>query len=393
MRSISSRQIAVYKELRENILGGRYVSVRFPSERSLAMRFKVSRSTITRCLSDLEREGLVTRSQGRGTFITRQGLSRKIGLIVPGLVSYSEYFQPIVSEMTHLAQTETFDLRLGNICAKTIEARTHEVRELAAEFIRHKVSGIIYQPLEYVDGADETNERILSVFSRAKIPVVLIDSDILPPPARSRYDCVAIDNVDAGERIANHLYERGAKNIHFFMLPELLPTVAKRMRGVICSAILHGHKWSQDNVVAAQPDDKTAIRRLFRRRSRPDAFVCENDMVAGILLQTLTGLGIRVPDDVMLAGFDDMQCARMTSPALTTIHQPCAKIAETAFRRLINRIARPDLPIISILLPAPLVVRGSTDRVVCKGKLKNLNKALASAVASRVTQRRRECEE
>jgi len=357
-----SRQIAVCDELRCNILSGRYASVRFPSERSLAMRFHVSRSTIARSLSDLEREGLVMRSQGRGTFITRQGRLRKIGLVVPGLVPYSEYFQPIVSEMARMAQMESFELRLGNICAKNVRDRTHEVRELTAEFIRSKVAGVIYQPLEYVDDADEVNARILDVFSKAKIPVVLLDSDILPPPQRSRYDIVTIDNVDAGERIANHLYEQGAKNVHFCMLPEMLPTVAKRLRGVICSAVLHGRKWSRDNVLAAQPDDRTAVRSLFRRRSRPDAFVCENDMVAGVLLRTLTELGIRVPDDILLAGFDDMPYARMTMPALTTIHQPCEKIAEMAFRRLVNRISRPDLPTICISLPAPLVIRGSTIR-------------------------------
>ena len=362
MRGEETRQIVVYRELRCNILSGRYMSVRFPSERSLAMRFKVSRSTITRCLSDLERDGLIARRQGSGTFITRQGLSRKIGLIVPGIVPYSEYFQPIVGEMTRLAKTEMFELRVGNICARTVDARTHEVRELAAEFIRNKVSGVIYQPLEYVDGADTTNERILSVFAKAKIPVVLIDSDILPPPRRSGYDFVTIDNADASERVADHLFEMGARNVHFFMLPEMLPTVAKRIRGVLSSVILHGHRWTRDNVIAAHPNDKTAIRRYFCRRCRPDALVCENDMVAAALLRTLTELGIRVPEEVMLAGFDDMQYSRLTTPMLTTIHQPSTEIAETAFRRLVSRIANPDLPPISISLPAPLVVRGSTNR-------------------------------
>lgn len=358
----------MYNELRSNILSGRYLSGRFPSERSLAMRFRVSRSTITRCLADLEREGLVIRSQGRGTFVTRRGLSRKIGLVVPGIVPYAEYFQPIVCEMTHLAQKESYELQLGNICSVDVKTRTHEVRELAAEFIRSKVAGVVYQPLEYVDDADDVNARILNVFSKANIPVVLLDSDILPPPQRSCYDCVTIDNVDAGERITNHLYEQGAKNVHFFMLPEMLPTVAKRMRGVICSAVLHGHRWTRSNLVTAQPDDKRVIRALFRGRSMPDAFVCENDRVAGILLRTLTELGIRVPDDVLLAGFDDMQCARMTTPLLTTIHQPYAGIAETAFQRLINRIARPNLPTISVSLPAPLVIRGSTVKKYGKEK-------------------------
>ena len=370
VRSEESRQIVVYNALRCDILGGRYAAARFPSERALATRFRVSRSTITRCLSDLEREGLVVRSQGRGTFVTRQGLSRKIGLVLPGIVPYSEYFQPIVSELARFSQEESFELRLGNIGSKDVRARTSEVRALAAEFIRSKVAGVIYQPLEYVDDADESNACILSVFAKAGIPVVLLDSDILPPPARSSFDCVTIDNVDAGERLANHLFACGAKNVVFFRLPEMLPTVAKRMRGVICSTVLHGRPWTRENVMAAQPDDKAAVRRMLRRRFRPDAVICENDMVAGTLLRTLSELNVRVPDDLLLAGFDDMQYARLTTPALTTIHQPCAQIARTAFRRLVGRISRPDLPTICISLPAPLVVRESTNRPKEAGKRK-----------------------
>lgn len=368
MNCENTRQYSVYSTLRNDILGGRYASVRFPSERSLAMRFKVSRATIARCLADLDREGLIRRSQGRGTFITRQGSSRKIGLVLPGIVPYSEYFQPIVGELVRIAQAESFELRLGSISSKDIKSRTHEVRELAAGFIKSKVAGIIYQPLEYVNDADAENARILSVFKKAGIPVVLLDSDMLPPPARSPYDCVTIDNVDAGERVANHVFERGARNVCFFMLPGMLPTVAKRIRGVICSAVLHGRRWTPENVVVAQPDDKSAVRRLMRRKIRPDAVICENDIVASVLLKTLEELKVRVPDDVMLAGFDDIQCARLATPALTSIHQPCAEIAETAFRRLVSRIFRPDMPAICISLPAPLVVRDSTKRISRQGK-------------------------
>lgn len=368
MRCENTRQFEVYSTLRNDILGGRYALVRFPSERSLAMRFKVSRATIARCLADLAREGLIARSRGRGTFITRQGTSRKIGLVLPGMVSYSAYFQLIVAELTRIAQAESYELLLGRISSKDIKSRTREVRELAAEFIKSKVAGIIYQPLEYVDDADEANARILAVFNKAGIPVVLLDSDILPPPSRSPYDCVTIDNVDAGERVANHVFEWGAKNICFFMLPGMLSTVAKRIRGVICSAILHGQRWTHENVVVAQPDDKAAVRRMMRRRFRPDAIICENDMVAGELLKTLAELKVKVPDDVMLAGFDDMQSARQSTPTLTSIHQPGKEIAETVFGRLVSRIFRPDLPTISISLPAPLVIRDSTKRNPGKDK-------------------------
>lgn len=352
-----------YETLRMEILSGKYSRRNtFPSVMAIVRRFGISRLTAVKVLDLLKGDGLVYARSGAGTFVSRQGVCRRIGLILPGIVPCSEYFHPIVSEMTRLAQTEAFELRLGNIYSQDVKARTHEVRELAATFIREKVAGVIYQPIEYVDDAEDVNVRILSALTKAKIPVVLLDSDILPPPGRSQYDLVTIDNADAGERIADHLFERGAVNVHFFRYPETLSTVAKRLRGVIASSVRHGHTWTDGHVLVAQPEDKIRIRSHLRKKPRPDAFVCANDTMAAILLRTLSELRVSVPNDVMLAGFDDIQLARLTTPPLTTIRQPCAQIAETAFRRLVDRVAHPGLPPICISLPAPLVVRGSTGR-------------------------------
>ena len=73
-------------------------------------------------------------------------------------------------------------------------------------------------------------------------------------------------------------------------------------------------------------------------------------------------LGKRVPEDIMLAGFDDVQFASVMTPQLTTIHQPCDDIASMAFKALQERIADLSLPPREIFLPAPLVVRKSTAR-------------------------------
>ena len=97
------------------------------------------------------------------------------------------------------------------------------------------------------------------------------------------------------------------------------------------------------------------------RRPRPDAFVCENDVLAARLLKTLAALGHRVPQDVRLAGFDDVQIARLSSPALTTIRQPCDLIARTAFDRLLSRIARPQQEPLHLVPAAELIVRESTS--------------------------------
>ena len=102
-----------------------------------------------------------------------------------------------------------------------------------------------------------------------------------------------------------------------------------------------------------------AIKRHWRK-FRPDAFVCGGDVSAAILRKTLEKLFLRIPEDVMLAGFGNLQISGLLSPSLTTIDLPSEKIGETAFRRLIERIAAPELEPTEISLPAPLVVRDST---------------------------------
>lgn len=72
--------------------------------------------------------------------------------------------------------------------------------------------------------------------------------------------------------------------------------------------------------------------------------------------------GLRVPADIGLAGFDDIQLAAPMTPPLTTIHQPCNEIGAVAYETLIGRILNPALPVREICLSAPLVVRESVQR-------------------------------
>jgi len=111
----------------------------------------------------------------------------------------------------------------------------------------------------------------------------------------------------------------------------------------------------------AEPDDIAALKAHLRS-GRPEAFVCGNDTAAVRLKISLEKLGFRVPDDIRLASFDDVRYAKIVTPQLTTVHQPCEKIAEVAFRRLLSRIADPLLQPCTISLPADLIVRASSGQ-------------------------------
>lgn len=340
--------------LREEILSGKY-SRQFPSERALMARFRVSRPTARQAVSSLCEQGLVVKRQGSGTFITKVGSSRKIGLIVPD-VAQSEFFSRLVREVSALAQKEGYTLLFGEIAAASAERRAAQAERLARDFIVGGVSGVIFQPIQFTSDSELANARILSWFDAAAVPVVLCDYDFVAWPNRSRYDVVGSNNIDAGAMVVKYLVKLGAKRIHFLLSPYAAQSQCNRLRGVMLAAA--EAKVAAVSLVAS-PDDAVAIRRDFRR-GRPDAFVCSNDNAAAVLKKTLERLGVSVPEDVMLVGFDDVMISTLTTPQLTTVRQECGLIAKAAFYRLLERISNPNAERVELLFPTTLVERAST---------------------------------
>ena len=349
---------ALLRTLRKDILGGRYdLKKPFPSERALISRFKLSRNTIQHALHDLVADGLLTSRRGAGYFVTKSAVSRKIGLLVPrkGL---SEFFQPVIGEISRLAQQAGYSLQFGEMPAQGPEGRAHATVRLAKDMVKQGVAGVIFQPNEGVGDAESINRTVAAIFRTAGVALVLCDYDIVTPPVRSEFDVVGSNNIEAGMRLAEHLAAAGAKRILFVLPPNAATSHVNRCRGAIALTTSLDGKCRCETFESA-PDDVTAFRRKFRR-NRPDAIICCNDKCAAELLRTLDKLKIRVPDDMLLAGFDDISIASLTIPSLTTIHQPCTKIARAAFGRLLARMRNPELDPMKITLDAPLVVREST---------------------------------
>ena len=199
-------------------------------------------------------------------------------------------------------------------------------------------------------------DKILAV---RKTPVVLLDRDYLPFPERSRYDLVGIDNMESGYRVASHMIKSGARRLRFLTHPDYANTIRGRIQGVAQATIDAGLEWKSEHIIENDPSDIAFFRRLMRGGKAPDAFICRNDPTAARLLQTLGALHVKVPGKVRVAGFDDSEIASLTTPPLTTIHQPVKTLAEIAVASLLQRIRKPSLPPRTILLDAPIVVRAS----------------------------------
>jgi len=327
-----------------------------PSLTKIMRRFGVSRVTAVRAVDRLKKQGLVASRPGKGTFVTRFGASRKIGLIVPG-ICYSEIFPPICKELSRLAQKEGYALLFGDLSSSDPAERGKRAKVLARQYVKEGVAGIVFQPIEFLEDSDAVNRDILSVFDAANVPVVLLDCDIVASPGRSKYDIVGINNAEAGRRLAQHIVDRGAREVVFLADPHSDYSIQNRIEGaraVVTAAKGRLRERSLD------VSDVAPVRGLLSRRPRPQAIICRNDHQAAHLLVTLRALGRRVPDDLLVAGFNDVEYASILSPGLTTIHLPCEGVARQAFAFLCERIREPSLPPRECYLSAPLVVRAST---------------------------------
>ena len=357
MAVIPSKHQAVFSALHEEILSGKYTSSgRVPSEAQICRRFRISRATAIRALRDLASAGIITRRVGSGSFINI--LPRKhFGSIFLGSVGDS-IFAPIYTSIAKYCQQHQTDLILGNVEAKTSAETAQLALDLCRRFIKDGVNGVFITPLDTIPNANKVNQELVSRLEEAKIPTILLDRDVVALPARSKLDLVGIDNMNAGFRLASHLLEQGARKIFFITRYDTPTTVQQRISGLMDAIIGSGFHFEKGNTLYGDPTDIDFVRKLIR--GKPDAIVCSNDIVAAFLMTTLRTLKIRIPEDVLVAGFDDLTLAAHVTPPLTTIHQPCDEIGRMAVSALFERIENPDLAPRTILLDAPIVIREST---------------------------------
>ena len=352
----------IFDVLRHEILLGKYNDrVRFPSEQMLVRRFKVSRPTVNRALLDLKREGLLQGRSGSGTYLSDLAKSDAgfLGLIMPD-TGWNRFFAALGRGIEKAVREEGYTLLKETPTGEDDATRAKEMVDFAKELAQRRVRGVLFEPFDSYAGSAETTARILAILKSARIPVVLLDRDVVPLPRRSDYDLVGIDNFRAGYVAAEHLIGRGARTIHFFTMPNSADATLQRAQGTAQAVIEHGLRWTRSSFHAVVPTDRRSVAAIFKKGGAPDAVVCRNDHYAAVLMQTLAALRVKVPRQVQVVGFDDMGLAEILSPPLTTLRQPAQQIGRVAVDTLLRRLRNPSLPACRLLLDASLTVRGST---------------------------------
>ena len=347
----------VRQTLADAIASGQYEpGQRLPSESELVKTFGASRPTVNRALRELQLAGIIERRAGSGSYVRGDAAARgfTFGLLIPEL-GRTEIFEPICRGMAEAQHSSHHVLLWGSSLGDEANLE-QQASQACRQLVAKKVSGVFFAPLELTPQKDTINRGIAEVLDRARIPVVLLDRDLVPYPERSRYDLVGIDNRRAGYVITSHLLRSGCSRIVFLHRPGSAPTVDARIAGYR-EAMAQAHT-AQLHVCRIEPDDQKEVKEILDRL-RPEGIVCANDYTAAKLLKTLNDLGKSVPDEVRMAGIDDVKYASLLSVPLTTIHQPCADMGAIAVSTMLERLRHPKLPGRDILLNFHLVIRDS----------------------------------
>lgn len=349
----------LFEEIKKGAFGK---NVPLPGDLELQKRFGVSRGTVRTALNELQHQGLIERRRGAGTFLSRRGERRTgvIGLFFPE-IDACEYFKDMEAELVRYGKRLGYAVEVGRCHVGKIGDVAVEMRHVARKLATRPVEGVVFRPLISEKFA-RINQEVVKIFEHAETPVVLFDSDVEKKPRRSACDIVAVNNVDAGRAVAECLIEGGRKRIAFNMVDCVAgknENLDNRFFGVAGESVVRG-LYDGVRSVSIDPSDVFALRKLLRSRWRPDAFVCVNDEIAVRLVGSLKGLGVRIPQDIAVVGFDDVACARQSVPPLTTVRQPSRQIAQALLKTLMFRMRSPDAPPQEIFLESPLVCRGTT---------------------------------
>lgn len=364
--------VPLYKQLlngiNSHIASGLWVAgTQLPTEAEFASALDISRVTVRQAFQIAADEGIVVRVPGKGTFVAsvertkrRQGF---IGYVVPHL-SHSFNVQIM------LGAESVFKAAGYQMIFCNSEADLEEENHLLLNLEQEGMAGYAIQPL-FGGG----RERVLRTLIAKKYPIVLIDRFT----ADLETDSVTSDHFGGGHSLVRHLIAEGYRQIVYLARPPLdLSSIAERYQAyqhamheaeltplppfLVGSLTELGYIQNLAAFTAREAATIQTISDYLRSPQRPEAIVAMNDLHALLTLTAAQQVGLRVPDDLAVVGFDDLDFAPTLTPPLTTVaQQPFVLGAEAATLLLskVNGTSSSSL-VNRLRVPTQLVIRSSS---------------------------------
>ncbi len=336
------------------------------SVKDVAALAGVSLGTVSNVLNRPERVSTPTRSRVEDAMkqlgFVRNESARQLRVGRSNTVAYvmldatNPFFTDVAQGMEGVAEAAGLSLFLCNS-----DQRAERERTYLSRLEQQRVQGVLITP-------SDLQSPLLTELPERGTPVVIVDRTLVP-----RTHCsVAVDD-DLGGRLAvDHLLDLGHERVAFVGGPVQLGQVRDRLQGA-------GAAWAEagrqpDRLTVLDTDGLTvaegsrAAQRIAgtSRRNRPTAVFCANDLLALGLLQGWLGLGLRVPDDLAVVGYDDIDFAGAAAVPLTSVRQPRRDLGRRAAELLLAETADPGNGHAheheQVCFTPELVARASTSR-------------------------------
>jgi LacI family transcriptional regulator len=317
------------------------------SLRDIAAETGVSVATVSRVLNDHVNVAPRTRDLVLQAVERRRHETRVRTVYVRCPYVLTDYFGLIVSSIAETLKLHGLRLLLD---AGESGQHTAALRGLPAE--PGVDAAILILPPEDGDALVE--------LARSGFPFVVVDPRTPPPPDIA---AVSAAHSSGARAVADHLIGLGHRDIGVIAGPEEWLAGDARLAGHRAALAKEGVLLTPDRLRHVEPttaQGRRAAAELLDSAPRPTAIVCFNDKVAVGTLQAARDRGLRVPEDLSVAGFDDIDLAEATDPRLTTVRQPLQEMGSIAVTQLMRVLDGHRPEALHIELATTLVVREST---------------------------------
>lgn len=275
--------------------------------------------------------------------------TKTIGVIVP------EIKQPFFAAVINGIEESAFKAGYTIIVCQSNESYKREV-VYTRLLVSHRVAGLLVSLSKETDDFDH-----FKVLQQREIPMVFFDrvNDEI------KASKVVVDDYHGAEAVVSHMIERGYKRIAHLAGPENLSLCRLRRKGYIDTLLKYGLPIENELIVSVGLDNSDGVigfRKLLTLTKRPDAIFAVNDPVATGAFTAIKAYGLKIPQQMALAGFSNTFMTSLLDPPLTTVEQPSYEIGKTALELLMEQINGGTKPWTDELkiLETNLVVRGST---------------------------------
>ena len=276
----------------------------------------------------------------------KSGKSRMIGLMVAYLENY--FYPEVVERLSGELQKVGYHVLVFLAPISTVN-----VDQIVRELMDYQVDGIVMASVSM-------SSDLAARCQATGIPVVLFNRALDDPGLSS----VTTDNAKGGRMLADYLVSTGHRNIAYIAGFAGASTQIDREAGFRAGLLASGLNLcarADGNFVYA--DAQRAARELFARPDRPDAVFVANDHMAIAVMDVLRyELGLRVPQDVSVVGFDDVPPAAWPAYNLTTVRQNVEQMVAETVQMLITQITDGTGISKRVVLDAALIIRGSTRK-------------------------------